>query len=259
MRATIRGLMTGPEFHEFLIRGANDRLLTERDFRIIDANHGGYYDFVNETYRRKTQAHYTLGRERDIVDFWDWYEIVQYGFRRAPLALIAHVVENDLPYTEILTADYIMANPMAARAYGAPTHHFDDPDDIHEFKPSSIESYYRQGEGYETEFDRVIGALHILDHGPLSTDYPHAGILNTTSFLYRYPTHGHQPQPSPLALDVLPLSRSRHREVRFTHHGPDGAGGHEQSHPGQSGVHGVSRHHGSGSRSVSELQRRWVL
>ena len=33
LRAAIRGLMTGPEFHEFLIRGANDRLLTERDVR----------------------------------------------------------------------------------------------------------------------------------------------------------------------------------------------------------------------------------
>ena len=31
LRATIRGLMTGPEFHEFLIRGANDRLFTDRD------------------------------------------------------------------------------------------------------------------------------------------------------------------------------------------------------------------------------------
>ena len=31
LRATIRGFMTGPEFHEFLIRGANDRLLTDKD------------------------------------------------------------------------------------------------------------------------------------------------------------------------------------------------------------------------------------
>ena len=188
LRETIRGLMTGPEFHEFLIRGANDQLLTEREFHIIDANHGGYFDFVNETYRRKTAAYYEGGTERDINQFWDWYNTVQYGFRRAPLALIAHVVENDLPYTDILTADYIMANPWAAKAYGAPTHHFDDPDGIHEFKPSSIESYYRPGEGYEREFDRVIGAEHILDPGTLITEYPHAGILNTTSFLYRYPT-----------------------------------------------------------------------
>ena len=187
-REAIRGLMTGPAFHEFLIRAANDRLLTERDFQIIDPNLGGYYDFVNETYDRKRAAYYDGGTQRDINRFWNWYDTVQHGFRRAPLALIAHVVENDLPYTEILTADYIMANPMAARAYGAPTHHFDDPEDVNEFRPSSIESYYRTGEGYEREFDRVIGAEHILDPGPLITDYPHAGILNTTSFLYRYPT-----------------------------------------------------------------------
>ena len=30
LRTAIRNLMTGPEFHEFLLRGANDRLLTNR-------------------------------------------------------------------------------------------------------------------------------------------------------------------------------------------------------------------------------------
>ena len=30
LRATIRGLMTGPQFHEFLLRASNDRLLTDR-------------------------------------------------------------------------------------------------------------------------------------------------------------------------------------------------------------------------------------
>ena len=189
LRATIRGLMTGPEFHEFLIRGANDRLLTERDYEIIGDNLGYYLDLVNEAYRRKKAAYDAGWTERDLRHhYYDWSDMVQHGFRRAPVELIAHVVENDLPYTEILTADYVMANPMAAKNYGAPTHHFDDPDDIHEFKPSSIESYYRQGEGYKSEFDRLTGADHILDPGPLITEYPHAGILNTASFLYRYPT-----------------------------------------------------------------------
>ena len=42
---------------------------------------------------------------------------VQYGFRLEHRSnLIAHVVENDLPYTEILTADYIMANPHGGRS-----------------------------------------------------------------------------------------------------------------------------------------------
>ena len=189
LRATIRGFMTGPEFHEFLIRGANDRLLTERDFSIIGADFGGYYIFVNETYRRKKAAHDAGGTARDFrQQFIDWNEAVQHGFRRAPLALIAYVVENDLPYTEILTADFIMANPWAAKAYGAPTDHFDDPEDMHEFKPSSIEGFYRPGEGYEREYDHVVAAERIINPGTLITEYPHAGILNTTSYLYRYPT-----------------------------------------------------------------------
>ena len=139
----------------------------------------------DEYYRRKKAAH-ASGDERAWNDFWAWTQKVQHGARRAPLKLIAHVVENDLPYTEILTADYIMANPWAARAYGASTR-FDDPDDVHEFRPSRIVNYYRKGGGYESEYDPVLMAERII-HPGLPTDYPHAGILNTTSFLLRYPT-----------------------------------------------------------------------
>ena len=143
LRATLRGFMTGPEFHEFLIRGANDRLLTDRDRRrVIDDNDVHFVDLHNESYRRREASH-ASGEERS---FHDWRRDVNYGFRRAPLELIAHVVENERPYTEILTADYIMANPMAARAYGASTR-FDDSEDPYEFQPSRIESYYRKGEG----------------------------------------------------------------------------------------------------------------
>ena len=188
LRAAIRGLMEGPAFHEFLIRGANDRLLTERDFIIIDAN-DGYVEYIDEIYRRKREAYDRGWTERTLRRLYnEWNETVQYGFRRAPLALIAHVVENDLPYTEVMTADYIMANPWAAKAYGAPTHHFDDPEDIHEFKPSQIVKYYRRGPGYVRIYDREVDTARILDPGSLITNYPHAGILNTTSFLYRYPT-----------------------------------------------------------------------
>ena len=185
LRAAIRGLMEGPQFHEFLIRASNDRLLTDREHGVIDEV-GFFVDFVNEHYRRKKSAHES-GDERAWDDFHAWYDRVQYGARRAPLELIAYVAENDLPYTEILTADYIMANAWAAAAYGASTH-FGNPDDPYEFKPSRIVSYYRQGEGYKDEDDRVVGAVRVIDPGPLITDYPHAGILNTNAFLLRYPS-----------------------------------------------------------------------
>ena len=181
LRAAIRGLMTGPQFHEFLIRASNDRLLTDRDdFAIIDRVN--FVEFTREKYRRSKAAH----ESGDGDEFERWYYRVEHGARRAPLELIAHVVENDRPYTEILTADYIMANRWTAVAYGAPTHHFDDPTDFNEFKPSRIEDYYRSGEGFEVEPDPV--GERIVSTGPLSTEYPHAGVLNTTMFLRRYPT-----------------------------------------------------------------------
>ena len=102
------------------------------------------------------------------------------------MELIAYVVERDLPYTEILTADYIMANPMAAEAYGAATT-FADPNDPFEFRPSEIVSYYRDDESKVSEFSLELGTK-VTDPGDLSTIYPHAGILNTTVFLKRYPT-----------------------------------------------------------------------
>ena len=110
-----------------------------------------------------------------------------YGLRRAPLELIAHVVMNDRPYTDILAADYVMANPWAAKAYGANTR-FSDSGDVHEFKPSKIAEYYRRDEGLKAEHDPHLMATRILDPGSLRTVYPHAGILNTKVFLQRYPT-----------------------------------------------------------------------
>ena len=183
LRATVRGLMEGPQFHEFLLQASNDRLLTDRqDPELLSPVEGFLVGYTNESYRRAVAA-----GSRNTPEFWEWQAAVQYGARRAPLELIAHVVENDLPYTEILTADYIMANPMTATAYGASTR-FDDPEDVYEFRPARIVDYYRRGEGYESEYDPLTLAVRVLDPGPLHTDYPHAGILNTIAFLKRYPS-----------------------------------------------------------------------
>ena len=186
LRSTIRGLMTGPEFHEFLLRAANDRLLTERERDSIGSLQLHLLDYATENYRRRAEA-YASGTDHAWREYYAWDEKVRFGSDRAPLELIAHVAENDLPYTEVLTADYIMANRWAATAYGASTR-FDDPEDMYEFQPSEIVSYYRRGEGYDHECDQLVGACRILSPGPLITDYPHAGILNTTVFLLRYPT-----------------------------------------------------------------------
>ena len=188
LRQTIRGLMTGQGFHDFLIRSANDRLLTDAERRnVVPFNEPRFVELTNKRWELADQA---VKNGHDRLNQYPPYKFheqaVQYGMARAPLELIAHVVENDLPYTEILTADYIMANPVAAAAYGADTE-FDNPEDPTEFKPSEILSYYRRNNSQIVERDPLRGR-RVINPGNLSTDYPHAGVLNTTVFLKRYPT-----------------------------------------------------------------------
>ena len=188
---TIRGMMTGPEFHEFLTRGANDRLLTAslRQESILDDGHRGVIS--NGDYARFLEYEAELERLKGTgpnergqypSEWWVWQSHVDYGAAQAPVELIAYVVENDLPYTKILTANYVMANAATAKAYSA-TATFDDPDDPYEFRPVRIQGYRRPGVTMD--------------------NYPHAGILSTTAFLRRYPT--------------TPTNRNRARS-RWTYH-----------------------------------------
>ena len=177
-REAIRGLMQGPEFHEFLIRAANDRLLTDREQdEVISAS---LVNYTNTIYDLTVQA-----ESSDDRPLRRWDNGVHHGVTRAPLELVAFVVENDLPYTEILTADYVMANPMTATVYGATTE-FDDPTDVHEFRPSRMVDYFRQCEGQVVQ-QRDLGD-YVVDPGPCATRYPHAGVLSDKIFLLRYPT-----------------------------------------------------------------------
>lgn len=76
---------------------------------------------------------------------------------REPLELVAHVVRNDRPFTEILTADYILVNPFSAPVFGV-SPDFDDPLDPTEWREARL------------------------------PDFPHAGLLTSPMFLNRYPT-----------------------------------------------------------------------
>ena len=150
LRTAIRQLLTGPGFHEFLIRGSNDRLLTDvwLDQSCVRPvfQFPGLVDYVTEHFYDVTRAAWEkFGPHNHWKDLAlrDWRTWTYRGMARAPLELIAHVAENDLPYTEILTANYVMANESTVGAYGADTA-FDAPGNPFEFKPSRIASYYRQ-------------------------------------------------------------------------------------------------------------------
>ena len=186
LRTAVRNLMAGHGFHQFLIRASNDRLLTDREDGVVQYDDNGAY----VAYTNKSNAFCQAAAAGGDQTAWhEWEDAVQYASVRAPLELIAHVAENDLPYTDILTADYIMANPQAAEAYGATTE-FDDPSDVHAFKPSEFASYYRVDDSRIVEEPQADTDCQgtIIDAGNLETDYPHAGILNSPVFTVRYPT-----------------------------------------------------------------------
>ena len=76
---------------------------------------------------------------------------------------------------------------MGGQAYGASTF-FRDPENVHEFRPSRIVEYYSEDESKVKEYDPILMLTRVLDPGLLRMRYPHAGVLNATVFLKRYPT-----------------------------------------------------------------------
>ncbi len=79
---------------------------------------------------------------------------------REPVELAAYILANNLPWTEVLTADYTVVNAWSAQAYGVPT------------------------EGYPSPF-----SLAADTYWPATIPgWPHAGLLSTAAYLNRYPT-----------------------------------------------------------------------
>jgi len=94
-----------------------------------------------------------------------------------PMKLLEHIVRNDHPFTEIVTADYIMVTPYSARGYGVFDElrdTFQDPDDPFEYVPVKLKAL--KGRSKSTDQESATG------------DYPHAGLLSSFQYLRRYPT-----------------------------------------------------------------------
>ena len=94
-----------------------------------------------------------------------------------PMKLIEYIVRNDRPFSEIVTADYIMVSPYSARGYGIfdQIHdQFKDPNDPFEYIPVKLKTL--KGRSRQTDEDSASGY------------YPSAGLLTTFQYLRRYPT-----------------------------------------------------------------------
>jgi hypothetical protein len=158
----LEDLMEEDAFIERVMELYNDQLLTER---YLPAN--AAVTLLNlQEYPGATAAFAALdvaARERANI-----------GVAREPLLLIAHVVRNDLPFSQILTADYTVVNSGSATLYGVEAE-FDDPSDAHSLQMAQV----------------------TLQRGTEMLEIPHAGLLTTPAFLNRFPT--------------TPTNRNRHR------------------------------------------------
>jgi hypothetical protein len=95
---------------------------------------------------------------------------------REPLALVRHIVKNNLPMTELVTADYGMANPYSAVMYGlsdaqrATMFDTEVSNDASEWKPMLLSATPQNNLRIETG------------------GYPHVGVLSMPTMLVRYPS-----------------------------------------------------------------------
>lgn len=166
LRATIRALMAGSGFKQFLIEGANDRLLTlALEGYPYQAVNRYYYPAVDKlltSYNANSKVRVETGR----------------AIAREPLELIAHVAMLERPYTEILTAPYIMMNPYSAAIYNSSLT-FNNATDENEWKEGVITDYFRC---------TICGGMSPLSTYNIPTVYPHTGLLNSPVFLGRFPS-----------------------------------------------------------------------
>lgn len=173
------GVLKEPAFYTRLREGFNDIFLTTGFDDVPEATLP--YEFFGETRgwtqkfdfklykdpKEKTQAGYKLSAD----------------YRKAllgePMKLIEYIVSNDRPFTEIITADYIMVTPFSARGYGIYDElkdKFQQPEDPQEYIPVKLKALKFQGKSRQHDQESATGY------------YPHAGILSTFQYLRRYPT-----------------------------------------------------------------------
>ena len=107
---------------------------------------------------------------------WKMADVYRDALLREPLELVAYIVRNDRPFSELATADYIMVSPYTARGYGLFEEikgQFKNPDDPFEYVPAKLHALVgRDGKTQES----ATGL------------YPHAGFLSMFHYLRRYPS-----------------------------------------------------------------------
>ena len=155
MRQAISGMMAEESFYLRLSEIFNDYLLTDK-YHSRNGSEAAISLLSNDDF--PDRRWFDPGKDSRGDNYSAQRRATNDGVAREPLALINYIVRNDLPFTEMLTADYMMVNSYSARTYGIENLPFSGSNDGSEFLPARLEGV------------------------------PHAGILTSPMFLNRYPT-----------------------------------------------------------------------
>ncbi len=176
--ALLDAVMKEDAFYDRLCEGFNDIFLTlgvdgNPDQSCLSYEH---FEKTRHWYQKYDLSHIQDNDERQRTQ-WK----IAADYRRAllgePMKLIEHIVRNDQPFTEIVTADYIMVSPYSARGYGVfdeVKSLFKNPDDPFEYVPVRLKA--------------LVGRSKPENQESATGYYPHAGLLSTFQYLTRYPT-----------------------------------------------------------------------
>jgi len=173
LAAAIRAVMAGDSFEAFLHESTNDRLLTNKWLNNQTPSldllfEGGRFPHVWDRLGPLEAAVQAAspGAEREAAQqaFGNAFLETQNAVALSPLKLFSKIIMEERPYSEVLTADYIMVNPYSNDVYNTGLS-FVDPNDADDWRPAQI-----------TEAGYANGAI------------PHAGVLTDVMWLARYPS-----------------------------------------------------------------------
>ena len=155
LRAALDGMMEEEAFYDRLAEIFNDLILTNR---YLSAN-GPIEQAINLMRPFPNARWFDPGEGLRGEDFQFNRVTTNNSVASEPLQLVNYVVKNNLPMTEIITADYFMVNGYSAKSYGVDDQlAFNDEWDADEWLPAQI------------------------------AGIPHAGLFTSLMFLNRYPT-----------------------------------------------------------------------
>lgn len=190
--AVMNEVMAEDQFHDRLNEIFNDVFLTDK-YLWVNQGNGALNLLDSDDYENK--AWYSVSYPSDVDGATDdnrgcANRLSNDAIAREGLELINHITRNNLPITELVTADYTMVNWYSQKVYEAV---LVNPNDSFAILPAEENPCLEQSSSYADatlRYDpndfkpaRITQALEHDGNG-----IPHAGILTSAMFLNRFPT-----------------------------------------------------------------------